>query len=115
MAKVIITQDLKEKINKKFKKESIKIFELLYSLKDNPHKGKELTQINGILIKEIRYNSFRFYFLVEGYKVKIMDDADLLNLLIKFIAMSDKKDQQKTIEKIKDFLRKFGKDSFNNL
>jgi hypothetical protein len=111
MAKVIITKDLVEKINKKFKKESIEVFKLLYSLKDNPKKGKELTQINGILIKEIRYGSFRFYFLVEGYKIKVIDDSDFLNLLLKFIAMSDKKDQQETIDKIKNFLRKFGKDS----
>ena len=62
MARVIITNDLRRKINKKFKGESVKIFELLYSLKNNPKKGKKITQINKILIKEIKYNSFRFYF-----------------------------------------------------
>lgn len=113
MARVIITKDLEEKINKKFKKESIKILELMYSLKDNPQKGKPLTQIGGILIKELRYGSFRFYFIVDGYKIKILDNNELVDLLIKFIAMSDKKDQQETIEKIKDFLRKFGKESLN--
>lgn len=113
MARVIITNDLEEKINKKFKKESIEVFKLLFSLKDNPKKGKELSHVNGILIKEIRYKSFRFYFLVEGYRIKFIDDSELVNLLIKFIAMSDKKDRQETIEKIKDFLRKFGKESLN--
>lgn len=111
MAEVIIPEDLKEKIYKKFKNESIDVLRLLYSLKDNPKKGKELTQVGGILIKEIRYNSFRFYFIVDGYKIKIMDDSELLNLLIKFVAMSDKKDQQETIEKIKEFLRTFGKEA----
>jgi hypothetical protein len=38
-----------------------------------------------------------------------MDDKKLFDLLIKFIAMSDKKEQQKVIEQIKDFLRNFGK------
>lgn len=109
MAKVIITKDLFDKINKKFKKESIKVLDKLYSLKDNPGKGDELACVGGILIKEIRYNSFRFYFLVEGYKIKIIDDSQFLNLLIKFIAMSDKKYQQETIDKIKDLLKKFGK------
>jgi len=47
MARVIITMNLKEKINKKFKKESIKIFKLLNSLGSHPKKGKELTQIGG--------------------------------------------------------------------
>jgi hypothetical protein len=113
MARVIITKDLEEKINQKFKKESIKIIELMYSLKDNPKKGKALAQIKGILIKEIRYKSFRFYFIVEGSKIKLIDDSELIDLLIKFISMSDKKSQQKTIEQIKDFLRTFGKESVN--
>ena len=114
MARVIITKDLEDKINKKFKKESINIFELLLSLKDNPKKGKPLTQISGILIKELRYGSFRFYFIVDGSKIKFIDDNELVDLLIKFIAMSDKKDQQKTIEQIKNFLRTFGKEAFKD-
>ncbi|MFW5846961.1 MAG: hypothetical protein ACOCUU_02255 [Nanoarchaeota archaeon] len=110
MAKVIITKDLKEKIYKKFKHESVKVLNLLYSLKDNPKKGKKLAQIQGILIKEIKYKSFRFYFIVDGYKLKILDDENLANLLIKILAMSNKKNQQETIEKIKDFLRNFSKE-----
>jgi len=113
MARVIITKELEEKINKKFKKESIKIFDLMNSLENNPKKGKSVTQVGGILIKELKYGSFRFYFLVGGYKIKILDDNELVDLLIKFVAMSDKKDQQETIDKIKDFLRTFGKESFN--
>jgi len=38
MAKVIIVKNLEEDINKKFKKESVKIFELIYSLEENPKK-----------------------------------------------------------------------------
>ncbi len=113
MAEVIISEDLTKKINNKFKGESAEVFKLLYSLKENPKKGKELTQIQGVLIKEIRYNSFRFYFIVDGYKIKILDDSNLIHICIKILAMSDKKDQQKEIEKIKDFLRKFGKESLN--
>jgi len=108
MAEVIITEDLRKKIDQKFKAESIKIFKLLYSLKENPHKGKELAQIKGILIKEIKYESFRFYFIVEGYKIKILDEKNLINILIKFLAMSTKKGQQETIEKLKGLLRSFG-------
>ncbi len=111
MARVVITKELEENINKKFKKESVKIFELIYSLEDNPRKGKLLSQIGSISIKELRYKSFRFYFLVEGYKLKFLDEKNLCDLLIKFIAMSDKKEQQETIDKIKDFIRNFGKDA----
>jgi hypothetical protein len=108
MARVIITKELEEEINKKFKKESVKILELMYSLRDNPLKGKPLTQIGGILIKELRYNNFRFYFITDGYKIKLMHNNQISDLLIKFLRMSDKKDQQKTIKEIKEFLRNFG-------
>lgn len=111
MAQVEITGSLFKEIEKKFKGEAHIVIDLLESLETNPHKGKELAQVNGILIKEIRYKSFRFYFIVDGYKIKVLDDAQLLNLLIKFIAMSDKKEQQETIEKVKAFLRSFGEEA----
>jgi hypothetical protein len=112
MAKVIITKKLEEEINKKFKKESVRIFELMYSLKESPHKGKELGQVGGILIKELRYGSFRFYFITDGCKLKFLGKEELDNLLIKFIRMSDKKTQQKVINEIKDILRRFGREGF---
>ena len=55
MAKVIITKKLEEEINKTFKKESIKILESIRELEENPHKGKPLGQVSGILIKENNY------------------------------------------------------------
>jgi len=112
MAIVIITKELEKEINKKFKKESIQIFKLLYSLKENPKKGKLLSNIGGIFIKEIRYKSFRFYFITDGFKLKFYDEQSLTNLLIKFVRMSDKKDQQKVINEIKEVLRSFGEKGF---
>lgn len=109
MARVIITQKLKEKIYKQFKSESKEVFKLIYSLKENPHKGKPLTQVGGILVKELRYESYRFYFITDGFKIKMLQTSELTDLLIKFIRMSDKRNQQKTIEEIKEFLRNFGK------
>jgi hypothetical protein len=97
MARVVITRKLEEEINKKFKKESIKIFELVYSLKENPKKGKEIGNVGSILIKELRYESFRFYFITDGYKLKFLKQEELSGLLIKFVSMSDKKSQQKVI------------------
>ena len=72
MVKVIITEYLEKEINKKFKNESIKIFELLLSLKNNPNNGKVISQIGDIVIKEIKYMSFRFYFITDGYSLKIL-------------------------------------------
>ncbi len=112
MAEVIITESLKDEILKKFKEESKKIFRLMYSLKENPKKGKEIGQVRGIIIKELKYEKFRFYFITNGFEVKFLEIKDLQNLVIKFIKMSDKKSQQKVIEEIKGILRKFGKEGF---
>ena len=112
MAKVIISEELKNEILKKFREKSKKIFRLMYSLKESPKKGKPVGQVGGILIKELRYKSFRFYFITDGFKLKILNLEELSNLLIEFVRMSDKKSQQKTIEEIKGILKKFGKEKF---
>jgi hypothetical protein len=113
MAKVVITKSLEKEINKKFKKESVEIFELMYSLRENPKKGKELGQVSGIVIKEIRYKGFRFYFITDGLKIKLLEINELNDLLIKFVAMSDKKSQQKTFDEIKRILKTFGEVGFS--
>ncbi|MBU1974372.1 MAG: hypothetical protein KKH52_03180, partial [Nanoarchaeota archaeon] len=84
----------------------------LKSLENNPHKGKFLGTVGGIAIKELKYQGFRFYFITDGYKLKCLDKALLTNLLLKFVRMSDKKHQQKTIEEIKQILRIIGPDGF---
>ncbi len=113
MAKVMISEKLKDEILKKFKKESKKIFNQMYSLKNNPKKGKLLGTVGGIVIKEIKYGKFRFYFITDGYKIKIMDESLLTELLIRFVRMSDKKNQQQTINEIKKVLLNFGPKGFN--
>ena len=112
MAKVSIAETLKDEILKKFKEESKIIFRHIYSLGDNPHKGKPLGQVGGIVIKELKYKNFRFYFITDGFKLKIMDDSRLVDLLIRFVRMSDKKSQQKTINEIKKILRTLGETGF---
>ena len=112
MAKVESALSLLKEIEKKFKGEAHKIVDLLETLEENPRKGKFVGQIEGIIIKEIKYRSFRFYFVTDGFKLKFLDLEELSDLLIKFIRMSDKKDQQKVIDEIKKTLRKLGKGAF---
>ena len=108
MAKVEIANSLLAEIEKKFKGEAHDIVDLLETLEDNPHKGKAL----GIVIKELRYKSFRFYFITDGEKLKVFDNDKLVDLLIRFVRMSDKKDQQKVIDEIKHILRTIGEEGF---
>lgn len=108
MAKVIILESLFDEIEKKFKGEAHKIIDLLENLEDNPHKGKPVGQVEGIVIKELKYENYRFYFITDGYKIRVLSNEQLSDLLIKFVRMSDKKSQQKVIDEIKDILRKLG-------
>src|SRR3989344_1995075 len=114
MAKVQIIRSLFEEIQNKFKSESHKIIDLIESLENNPHKGKLLGSVGGIVIKEIKYKSFRFYFIADGYKLKFFDEQKLVDLLIRFVRTSDKKDQQETINEIKKILLNFGPEGFND-
>jgi len=108
MAQVIILETLKDEILKKFKGESKIIFRHMFSLAENPNKGKTLGNVAGIVFKELKYKSFRFYFITDGYKLKLLGESNITDLLITFVRMSDKRDQQKIINEIRDILIKIG-------
>jgi len=112
MAIIFISSLLEEEINKKFKHDSIKIFSLLLSLESNPKKGKEIGSIGNIIIKELKYNNFRFYFITDKYKLKFLKTEELNDLIIKIIRMSDKNNQQKIIEDVKFILKNIGNEGF---
>jgi len=112
MAKVEIVESLFEEIEQRFKKDSSKVFDLMGSLERNPKKGKFLSSIGGIVIKELKYKSFRFYFITDGFKLKYVDEESLVDLLLRFVRMSDKKHQQETIIEIKKILQKIGPKGF---
>ena len=112
MAKVEIAEDLYEKIERKFGGDADEVFDLIKSLEESPKKGKTLGHVAGIVIKEIRYEGFRFYFIADGFRLRFLDQDKLVDLLIRFVRMSDKKNQQKTIEEIKSILRIVGVEGF---
>lgn len=114
MAVIIeITEKLYAEISEKFKKESIKVMHNIKSLEESPNKGKVVGNVGGMLIKEIKYKSFRFYYIVDGYVLKCFNSQDLVEILLRFVRMSDKKFQQKTIDKIKSILQKIGPKGLN--
>jgi len=112
MAIVEIMPSLYEEIRKKFKKEGIHVLKYLKSLENEPKKGKDLGSVGGVVIKELKYKSFRFYFITDGYKVRYFDSKHLKDLLLKFVRMSNKKDQQKVINEIRIILGKIGPSGF---
>jgi hypothetical protein len=112
MAKVEIMPSLEAEINKKFKQQSIEIFQLLKSVETQPKKGRTLGTVGGIVIKELKYEGFRFYFITDAHRVRFMEEKELVDLLLRFVRMSDKKKQQKTIEAIKEVLLTLGPKGF---
>ncbi len=112
MAKVEIVESLYKEISKKFRRESIKIFQNLKKLEDTPKKGKFLGNVGDIAIKEIKHKGFRFYFLIEGHNLKFLSEEELIEMLIRFVRMSDKKHQQETINEIKNILKNIGPEGF---
>ena len=108
MAIVVVTESLQEEVMKKFRSESVKVFSAMKSLKTSPKKGKTLCHMHDIVIKEIKYGKFRFYFITDGHVLKFGTNEELMNLLIKFVRVSEKKDQQKAIDKIKSTLKSLG-------
>jgi len=112
MAKVEIIDSLAKDIQKKFKGESHEIIKLLRNLEENPHKGKPFGNVAGIIIKELRYKNYRFYFITDGFKLKVLFKEELTDLLIRFVRMYDKDSQQKTIDEIRNVLIKIGPKGF---
>jgi len=113
MVKIEITESLFEEIEEKFKGEASKVFDLMDLLEKNPKKGKLLSSVGGIVIKEIKYKSFRFYFITDGFKLKYINEETLVDILLRFVRMSDKKHQQQTIDEIKRILKTIGPQGFN--
>lgn len=110
--RIEIAEDLYEEIEKKFRGDAKEVFDLMKSLENSPNKGKLIGNVGGIQIKELKYNSFRFYFLTDGYKLRCLNKGMLVDLLMRFVRMSDKKDQQKIIDEIKLILRTIGLEGF---
>jgi len=107
MAKVIVTRSLEEEIDGKFKQDSLEIYDLMFTLKESPKKGKDVGEIGATAIKELKYNIFFFRF-----KIKFLRVEELKDLIIKFVRMSGKNDQQKVINEIKHVLRTLGEAGF---
>lgn len=106
---VKISHSLIKELIKRFPKEKAqKAIDVMESLEKEPHKGKLLGVVGSISIKELKFEGFRFYFIFDGFTLQTFDEEKLVNLLFQFVRMSNKKEQQKTINEIKNILRKIG-------
>jgi hypothetical protein len=105
MARVIITRTLKDRVLKRFGGEAEAIFSKMLSLGSSPKNGKHLTSIGSLMLGEIRFRSYRFYYITDAHKVKFLSVHELEDLIIRFVEYSDKKHQQETIEELKQMLR----------
>jgi hypothetical protein len=113
MVKVKIRHSLVIEIKKKFSKfKANEIIDLLHTLEKSQSKGKTVGNVGGIVIKELKYEGFRFYFITDGFILKCMKEEELVDLLLQFVRMSNKKEQQKVINEIKNTLKTIGPQEF---
>ena len=112
MAQIVISAVLREEIEKRFKAESVEVFSFLNTLSDNPKKGQIIGAVGNIIVKELKYKKFRFYFVADRYQIIFRKVEELKDLLIKIVRMSERKDQQQTIDDIKTVLRNLGDKGF---
>ena len=104
MAIVEIVPSLIAEIESTFKKQGVEVLEYIKTLEQNPKKGKFIGTVGGVVIKELKYDNFRFYFITDGFKLTCSDSKDLVDLLLSVVRMSNKKNQQKVIDEIKRVL-----------
>lgn len=113
MVRIEIAVSLVEEIQKTFDRhEANTVLDLIESVKDNPQKGKRIGSFGSLLIKELKYKKYRFYFLTDGKDLRFLSEKDMVDRLLRFVRMSDKKTQQKTIDEIRRILRTIGPDGF---
>lgn len=102
--KVVILNSLRDEILKRLKGDAPKVYDLIEQLTRNHHKGKVIGHAGGCSIRELKYNSFRLYYIISLHKLILFDAGALRELLVEFIAMSKKHDQQHVINQITTML-----------
>ena len=60
------------------------------------------------ILDELKYNSYRFYFICDNFKIKFLKLEEIKKLIIQFIRMSKENNQQKVISEIKILLKELG-------
>lgn len=114
MIKIKILNSLRDEIIKTFKKKSLEVFALIEGLLDNPNKGTVLGHVGSVSIREIRHGTYRLYFILNGHELYLFNTGKLSELLIRFIRLSKKNNQQKTIDEIKLILTRIGVTEFDD-
>ena len=113
MARVLIERSLLREIKKRFARtEAHRIIDRMERLQAHPKSGKPLGVVGGIVIKQIKYRSFRFFFISESDAIRCVDERTLVDRLLSFVRMAHKKHQHETIEEIKNVLRRLGPEGF---
>jgi|AntAceMinimDraft_17_1070374.scaffolds.fasta_scaffold119112_1 hypothetical protein len=96
-------KELKKNLSKSEAKTTIKKL-----AKTSPSEGDFIALIANIVIREKKLKTFRFYFIIQNNQKQIITKQELKELIIKFVALSKKNNQQKVIDKLKEDLKQVG-------
>lgn len=70
--------------------------------------GDFVALVANIVIREKRDKTFRYYFIVKNDIKYVITKDELNQMLVKFVALSKKYNQQNVIDKLKKDLQQFG-------
>lgn len=96
-----------KELKKHFSKSEAKKIIIKLSL-TSPSEGDYIARISNIIIREKKIKTFRFYFITQDNKKHIITKQELKEMIIKFVALSKKNNQQRVIDKLKDDLNRYG-------
>lgn len=83
--------------------------DLLLKLKDIvPTDGSFIARIGNVVLKEKKLSTFRFYFIYDNKQFLLLDEDELKRLIIRFIDVSKKNDQDRVITKLRADLKNNG-------
>lgn len=107
MFRVEITNSFVREVKAKFWENPRRIVDILEALEYNQGMGKFVGDVAGVQVRELEYEWLRFYFVVDGHRLRVLTRRELVDLLVKFAGMLDKR-QKKVFREIRDILVKLG-------
>ena len=74
----------------------------------SPSDGDFVALVANIVLREKKHKTFRFYFITDQTTKHVITKDELKEMIVKFVALSKKNDQQEVIDKLKNDLQRFG-------
>lgn len=107
MVDVRFSEDFEKLLRKHCSKQEAQTF-VKKLAKTTPTDGDYISLVGGVLLKERKIKTFRFYFVQDSTRIEFLSEEELKQRVLLFISISKKNNQQAVIDKLKQDLQKQG-------